>query len=98
VGIEEELEAESLAFAREGQAQEILSNPLFVEACHAVESSILKGFGKSKRDAPQERERLFWELEGLKSVLKALHSVLNAGKIARERKSKRANGQSAEPS
>jgi hypothetical protein len=80
--------------ARAARAEAILSEPIFVEACHAVEADILKAFGQTAPEETQVRDQLYFELHGLRKVLKTLRSCLNAGKIAREREnsSERMNG------
>jgi hypothetical protein len=77
---------------RSSAAHAILESDLFVEICFALEADLKKRWATTRPEDNRERDTLYWELRGLKSVLKTLRSSINAGKVVNERLKREANG------
>lgn len=77
---------------RSSAANTILESDLFVEICFALEADLKKRWATTRPEEVNDRDLLYWELRGLKSVLKTLRSSINAGKVVTERLKREANG------
>ena len=74
-------DAAEQAIRRGNRAEQILTDPLVVEAFTMLRAEYIRGIESSKPDQPELRERLYAHLTTLNSVAGHLRAVMEHGKL-----------------
>ena len=69
---------------RAGKAYEILNNEVFKDAVSQIETALLEGIKRAPLKDEVLRERICAQIVALDSILKALRSTIDTGKLAKE--------------